>query len=239
MLRKFFLDLFFPSFCLGCNKEGSFICYDCRSTMEISEHNYCLCRQKPIRLPPGSQNGRCYRCRDKRLSGLFSALPYKEKFLTRKLIYQLKYPPYIKALAKASAEIITEHLISTKNNTEKVWQNSLLAPVPMEKSKMKGRGYNQAAELAKELSEIIKVPVILDNLIKNKKTLPQMELDAKKRAENIKGAFLVKNSSEIRGKKIFLVDDVYTTGATMEECAKILKEADARSVWGIVIAREG
>lgn len=69
--------------------------------------------------------------------------------------------------------------------------------------------------------------------------MPQIELSAKEREENLKNAFLVEKAAEIKDKKIFLVDDVYTTGATMEECARIIKEAGAKTVWGISIAREG
>ena len=235
-ISNFILELFFPRFCLGCSREGSLLCQDCISTLEISEYNYCLCN-KPLRLP--ASGGKCPRCQDKKLSGLYSALPYKEKFLTKKLIYQFKYEPRIKTLAKSLAHILARHLLLAKNNAETIWENSVLIPVPMEKSRQKDRGYSQTEELAKELGHLINVPSIFDNLVKIKKTLPQMELSAKDRQENLKGAFAIKNLAKVRGKKIFLIDDVYTTGSTMEECAKTLKESGAKQVWGIAIAREG
>lgn len=238
-ISNFLLELFFPSFCLGCRKEDSFLCNDCKSTLEISEYNYCLCNKNPLRLANNSKSGKCNGCRDKKLSGLYFALPYKEKFLTKKLIYQFKYGPYLKNLAKNLTNILIEHFVLAKNNTEGIWQNGILIPVPLEKKKLKSRGYNQAEELAKELSKILRVPLISNNLVKIRKTMPQMELSAKEREENLKNAFLVKNPAEITGKKIFLVDDVYTTGSTLEECAKTLKESGVKSVWGIVIAREG
>ncbi len=238
-IRNFLLELFFPSFCLGCQKEGTYLCGDCKSTLEISEYNYCLCSKNPIRLQNGSKTEKCNRCRDLKLSGLYFALPYKEKSLTRKLIHQFKYQPYIKDLAKNLAELLIEHFIITGKNIEEIWQESILMPVPMETKKLKNRGYNQAEELAKELSKILKVPLISNNLVKIKKTLPQMKLSAKERQENLKNAFFIKNTKELSGKKIFLIDDVYTTGSTMEECAKTLKEAGIKSVWGIAIAREG
>jgi len=126
-----------------------------------------------------------------------------------------------------------------QQNTPDTWQESVFVPIPMEKRKMKRRGYNQAEELAKELSIMLNIPLMKDNLVKTKKTLPQMKLSAKERAENLIGAFAVKNPKELENKKIFLVDDVYTTGATMEECAKLLKTSGVKQVWGIVIAREG
>jgi len=238
-MKKFLLELFFPSFCLGCQKEGIYLFGYCKSTLEISEHNYCLCGKNPLRLPTGSRKGKCQSCQNRKLSGLYFALPYKEKFLTKKLIYQFKYEPYIKNLAKNLAGILMEHFVLAKDNTEEIWQNSVLIPVPLEKKKLKKRGYNQAEELTKELGQILNVPSILDNLIKIKKTLPQMELSATQRQENLKNAFLIKNPETIRNKKIFLVDDVYTTGSTMEECAKTLKNSGAKQVWGIAIAREG
>jgi competence protein ComFC len=237
-IREFILELFFPSFCLGCQKEGAFLCQDCIETLDISEYIYCLCNKRPQRLGPEYSAGKCSRCRDKKLSGLFFALPYQEKALTKKIIYQFKYEPYLKGLSKTLANIIGRHLILIKKNSEEFWVNAALIPIPMEIKKMKRRGYNQAQELASELSKITQAPMIIKNLIKIRKTISQTKLSAKERQENLTNAFAIKNPDQIRGKKIFLIDDVYTTGATMGECARVLKDAGAKSVWGITIARE-
>ncbi len=237
-IKNFFLELFFPSFCLGCKKEGVFLCEDCRHTLDISEYNYCLC-DKPLRLPPGSSQGKCGRCRDKKLAGLYAALPYQEKFLTKKLIYQFKYEPHIKSLAKDLARVIAEHLELAENNVQEIWENSIIIPVPLEIKKWKDRGYNQSELLAKQIGQSLNVPSVCNNLVKIKKTESQMKLKAKEREENLRGAFKIKNPQEIAGKKVFLIDDVYTTGSTMAECSLTLKAAGAKQVWGIVIAREG
>jgi len=238
-INNFLLELFFPSFCIGCQKEGNYLCDDCKSTLEISEYNYCLCNKNPLRLLPSPDNAaKCARCKDKKLSGLYFALPYKEKFLTKKLIHQFKYQPYIKDLAKNLAGVLIEHFVITGKNTDQIWQNSVLMPIPMEIKKLKNRGYNQAEELAKELSKVLAIPLISNNLIKIKTTLPQVNLSAKERTENLKDAFSIKKPELFSGKKIFLVDDVYTTGSTMQECAQILKDSGAKQVWGIAIARE-
>jgi ComF family protein len=220
--KEFLKDLLFPKFCLGCKKEGVFLCQDCRSLLDISEFDYCLCDQKPIRLPPESKSGKCQRCQNKKLSGLYFALSYKENSLTKKLIRQFKYQPYIKELSKTLASILIEHFLLSKKNTDEIWQNSILIPVPLDNKKLKTRGYNQSEELAKELSKILKIPVFSDVLIKTKNTPPQMELSKLEREKNLINAFCVRNSEKISGKKIFLVDDVYTTGSTMEQCATIL-----------------
>ncbi|MEK7124549.1 MAG: ComF family protein [Patescibacteria group bacterium] len=232
--KEFLLNLLYPKFCLGCKKEGSFLCYDCKSTLDISEYRYCLCN-KPLRIF-GNEIAKCNSCQDKKLSGLYFALPYKERFLTKKLIYQFKYEPYLKGLAKDLAGIIAEHLFLAGAED---FRGGVLAPVPMELSKQKERGYNQSEELAKELGQTLNAPVVLENLIKTKKTEPQMKLSAENRRKNLFGAFKIKNPAEFAGKKIYLVDDVYTTGSTMEECARVLRQARTKEVWGICIAREG
>jgi len=113
----------------------------------------------------------------------------------------------------------------------------LLIPVPLAKRRIRWRGFNQAEEIAKNLAEYLEIPLINDVLIKTKETLPQIDLAEEARKENIKGAFLIKNEEKIKGKKILLIDDVYTTGSTLEESSRILKKAGAREVWGAVVAR--
>jgi len=243
--KTFMKDLMFPKFCLGCKKEGAYLCQDCRSLLDINEFDYCLCNKNPIIVQPWQKTGKCNRCCNKKLSGLYFALPYKEKELTKKLIHQFKYPPYLKELAETLASILIEHFIISQKNTNEIWENSVLIPVPLDKNKQKSRGYNQSEELAKELAKILKIPIISDHLIKTKSTSPQMELSKEEREKNLLNAFSinvksggVSDTPPLSRKKIFLVDDVYTTGSTMEECAKTLKQAGLKQVWGITIARE-
>lgn len=216
--KEYLLNLFFPRFCLGCKREGNYLCEDCRSTLDICERTYFV--------------------NSKNLSGLYFALPYKERQLTKKMIYQFKYEPYLKDLSKTLTSILIEHFIKTGNNTNKFWENSILVAIPADKKRLKLRGYNQCQELANELAKIVKVPLLTNNLIKIKQTKPQMELSKNEREINLKNAFIIKNPAEFAGKKVFLVDDVYTTGSTMDECAGILLNAGAKEVFGIAIARE-
>jgi len=240
--KNFALNLIFPKFCFGCKKEGLYLCDDCRTLLDISEFDYCLCNPKPVRISNENTHnqtiGKCPKCQNKNLSGLYFALPYKEKTLTRKLIYQFKYPPYLKDLAQTLASILIEHFVLTNKNTNKIWDNSVLVPVPLDKKKIKIRGYNQSEELAKELSKVLQVPVVADCLIKTKFTNPQMESKKEEREKNLENVFQTKNYGKIAGKKVFLIDDVYTTGSTLQECAKVLREAGIKNVWGICLARE-
>ena len=229
--KKFFLDLAFPKFCFGCQKEGSYLCEDCLSLLEISEYNYCLCK-KPLRLP---QTGKCSLCRQKKLDGLYFAASYQNKIL-KKLIQSFKYEPYAKELSEPLTSLIIAHFELTNRpfSNEDEW---MLIPVPLSKNKEKRRGFNQAEEIAKELSEKLKLPLVSDALVKTKETLPQVDLEEKERMENIKGAFALAPKAKIKNKKIMLADDVYTTGATMEECARVLKNSGAKEIWGTVVAR--
>lgn len=237
------INLLFPKFCLGCRAEGTFLCEDCRSLLNIAEHSYCLCETKPLRLFKETKNGKCQNCKDRKLSGLYFALSYKETSLAKKLIRNFKYEPYLKGLAGTLAGILIEHFILSGKNTDEVWENGVLIPVPLDNKKLRTRGYNQSEELAQELSKVLKIPVFSDVLVKIKSTPPQMELKREEREKNLLGAFAInKNcarSDLTQFSKIFLVDDVYTTGITMENCALALKSAGAKSVWGIAIAREG
>ncbi|MFH1036850.1 MAG: ComF family protein [Patescibacteria group bacterium] len=235
MMRKngigsLILDVLFPKVCFRCKREGSYLCQDCLATLEVLESSFCLC-EKPQRL---AEAGKCRNCRKKQLDGLYFAISYQNN-LVKNLIRQFKYEPYIKELAVPLALLIITHF----NLIQKQFpvENYIMIPVPLTKKKMKQRGFNQSEELAKEISENLGIPVVTECLLKIKETPPQMELSAEERMENIKGVFAIKNDEKLKNKKIFLVDDVYTTGSTMEEAAGVLKKYGAKEVWGIVVAR--
>ena len=230
VIKKFLLEILFPKFCFRCQREGSYLCQDCLATLDILENTFCLC-ERPSRLPMARK---CRKCSGLHLDGLYFAASYKNN-LIKTLIRQFKYDPYIKELSSSLALLIITHfnLIQKSFNP----RDHILVPVPMSKKKLKKRGYNQSEEVAKKLSENLGIPLITDCLMKEKETPAQMELPKEERIKNTKGVFSVKNLEKIKNKKILLIDDVYTTGATMEECAKILKRAGASEVWGVAVAR--
>jgi len=234
---KFIFDILFPPHCLGCKKEGSWrwLCDDCFSTIEILEYQYCPFCKMRLRTFEGT----CKIHSKKNLNGLYFATSY-ENLLVKNLIQKFKYPPFLKELSSSLASLIIAHFILLgEKNILKIFSNSVLIPVPLFKTREKWRGFNQAEEIAKILSEFFKVPLLENNLIKIKKTQPQVELSkAPWREENVKEAFIIKNQNLIKGKKIFLIDDVFTTGSTMEECSRVLKKAGALKIFGITVARE-
>ncbi len=231
-IKNFLLDLLFPKFCISCGKDGSYLCQDCFSLIDILERQYCPFCSRPKIVIDGKTCNFC--SRSKSLNGLYCAASYNN-FIVKKLINQFKYEPYIKELSKPLSSLIVAHLINL--NKVENFQDYILAPIPLHKKKLKKRGFNQASEIAKELSKILKISFFDDILIKTKQTPAQMELKKEEREKNIKGIFLCQKPETIQRKKILLVDDVFTTGSTMEESALTLKKAGAKEIWGIVVAR--
>jgi ComF family protein len=153
------------------------------------------------------------------------------------MITQFKYEPFIRELKKPLANLIITHF-QLCEKTKSDFADFVLVPVPLERKRMKWRGFNQSEEIAKELAGYLEIPLINDALFKIKETLAQINLTGEEREENIKGVFSVKNIAKIVRKRILLVDDVYTTGSTMNECARVLKDAGAKEIWGVAVARE-
>lgn len=112
-----------------------------------------------------------------------------------------------------------------------------IVPVPLHPRKLRHREFNQAEYLATPLGRALKVPVLRRNLRRVKDTTTQTALDAEARARNLHGAFVVRNGSALAGKRLVLLDDVFTTGATMNSCAKALRSAGAKDVIALAVAR--
>ena len=161
------------------------------------------------------------------LNGIHIAANYQDLVL-KKALWMLKYQG-VKQLAKPLAELIKERIWKKLETGD--W---LIVPVPLSKNKLRHRGYNQAELIARELPGNVRADV----LFKKFHTKSQVEVkDKEERLANIIGSFEVRNPEKIKGKKIILIDDVLTTGATMREAKKVLKQAGAKKVIGIVVAR--
>jgi ComF family protein len=113
----------------------------------------------------------------------------------------------------------------------------LLIPVPLHRSRLRSRGFNQAQLLCTVVSERLSIPILPDGLIRTRPTQPQVELSAAERRNNVKGAFAVRHPAQVAGKSILLLDDVMTTGSTVNECAGELKKSGATLVTVITVAR--
>lgn len=213
-LKDFFLDIFFPKSCLFCQKEGSYLCEDCLPLFNVLDFHQ--------------------KFKGKYIDGLYFAVGYENRFF-QKAIRLFKYPPLIKELAKDLANLILYHFSLLEEKFD--FSGFLVIPVPLSKKKLRWRGFNQSEEIAKRVADFFHLSLISDCLIKTRETKDQVFLSEKERKENVKGVFAVKEKEKIKEKNIILVDDVFTTGATMEECARLLKENGAKKVIGIVLAR--
>ena len=235
-LKEIIIEAIFPIKCLNCGKQGNFLCEDCFSLIEIIEQKYChICKK---RKP--SAVFQCAKCKHKTsLFHLFFATTYNEKredILVKKLIHYFKYEPLIRQLSLIFYKLIITHfkIIGLNKN---FFKGFLIIPIPLHIKREKWRGFNQAEEIAKHLSSWLKIPIIKKILIRIKHTKPQTETEnQEERKNNIRGAFKCLNYSLIKGKNILLIDDVYTSGSTMEEAAQTLKKYGVKRVWGCVVA---
>ncbi|MDD5082712.1 MAG: ComF family protein [Dehalococcoidales bacterium] len=224
-VKGIMLDLLFPRWCVGCGKEGDFICHDCRRSMV------------PI-VPPV-----CPRCGRPQVSGVLCPgcvgwqaaidgirAPFRFDGVVRQAVHHLKYRN-LRALATTLGGMLDEYLTVNPIPAE------VLVPVPLHQKRMRERGYNQSALLARELSKCSALPVVA-GLVRERHTVPQARTRAVgQRRSNVTGAFSCCDDT-LKGKQVLLVDDVSTSGATLDACAAALKAGGAASVWGLVLAKE-
>ena len=226
-LKGIALDLLFPQRCLGCGREGDFICASCRQSFSRIEPPVC-----PRCGRPQSSKTLCSSCIhwEAAVDGIRS--PFQFDGVMREAIHQLKYQN-LRAIAAPLAELLHEYL--TKNPLPA----EVLVPVPLHKKRERGRGYNQSDLLARELGKHRNLPVVTDCLIRERYVLPQARTaNVAERRDNVASAFTCRNDDRLRDKLVLLIDDVATSGATLDACAAALKAAGSISVWGLVMARE-
>jgi ComF family protein len=236
----FLLDLIFPIECLACGSPGRWICPECFRKIRILAGQTCfVCKRENI-------FGRfCRSCRvDYALDGIWLATDYEQK-LVAAAIKNLKYR-FVKDLSADLAKILALFLrqmadLQTEQKSPKTLSDLnriLVIPVPLHPRRLRWRGFNQAGLIAEKLADILGCSYGDNVLVRSKYTAPQTKLDEAERRANIKNCFaLAPGAQSIKDRSILLVDDVITTGATVEECAKVLKRAGAREVYALAIAK--
>jgi len=225
-LRGVALNLIFPQFCVGCGREGAFICVSCRRSLPRIEPPIC-----PRCGRPQTGSALCDSCFDWRadIDGIRS--PFRFEAVVREAVHRLKYGN-LRAVAQPLAVLMSEYL---ENNPV---DGEVLAPVPLHPRRLRERGYNQSALLAKELGKLIGIPVDETSLTRVRYVLPQARTGSvEERRANVSGVFECRGDN-VRGKKVIVIDDVSTSGATLNACASALKAAGAVAVWGLTLARE-
>ena len=157
--------------------------------------------------------------------------PFRFDGVIRQAIHELKYRN-LRALAGLLAQLLSNYLVSNPVPGE------VLVPVPLHHKRLRERGYNQSRLLAQELGKLANLPVVDDCLVRQRHAPPQARTSTvDERRSNVADAFSCRDR-RLEGKQVLLIDDVSTSGATLDACARGLKEAGATTVWGLVLARE-
>jgi len=225
----FSLDLLFPKFCAGCAQEGAFLCRKCGGQIVILNFAVCPACKNKISIGAEGTLKICNRCRQKTKIKFLIAPVLYENSAVRELISVFKYSG-----VRPVEKIFADWLQATTKNFN--LSQFLVVPVPLHKRRLRQRGFNQAEKLAK-IAAKQKNLKLTQALKKVKMTKPQVGLKGEERRKNPIGAFVCQNPALVARQKILLVDDVFTTGTTAQECARVLKEAGAREIWALTIAR--
>ena len=225
------LDLLYPPRCPVCDRilpfRSGVVCDACLQELPYIGEEYCLKCGKPLR-----KKGIEY-CKDcSRIRHAFEenrALFFYDDRMKRSL-YRLKYAgrrEYADTFARLVAERLGDYIRSTKADC--------IVAIPLHKSRLRKRGYNQAELFAKSLSARVGIPYQKSCAKRVRATLPQKGLNPLQRQENLKKAFIIRQN-DVKSKIVLLVDDIYTTGSTLDAMAGELLAAGARKVYGLTIA---
>jgi competence protein ComFC len=220
-------DIVFPPQCAGCGRAGARFCAPCRGSLAGLPAPVCVGCGYPL---PEREAGVCPVCGQAApgaIAGIRSAAFFEGPL--RQALHSLKYKRDI-ILADTLAQVLAE-----------AWRTyavpgDLVLPVPLSGPRLRERGYNQAALLARGFAELAGLAYTLKGAARVRHTLSQVGLSAARRRENLAGAFMGKPET-VAGRAVILIDDVCTTGATLRSCAEALMAAGAAGVWGLTVAR--
>jgi ComF family protein len=218
------LDLLYPPRCAGCGRGGAWYCALCRTLTRPVPQPYCQRCGQPL---TGSD------CRSCAVSlPVVDAVRAATLFAgpIRQAIHRLKYSN-LTAVAPALSQLLAE------TYQEAGWSADVIVPVPLYPARQRQRGYNQAERLARPLATALAIPLAAQAMRRQRATADQIGLDPAGRRANVLGAFAVVQGGSVAGRTVLLIDDVATTGSTLDACARALFEGGAVSVRALVLAR--
>ena len=226
--------LCFPPHCAACKaatEPGIHVCVECAETAQRIESPFCQRCSQPF---DGAitQEFTCANCADRELHFECAVAAYLSHGVVRNFIHAFKYERQFhlrRPLADWLAQVLDDPRISAR-------PFDALVPVPLHHIRFREREFNQAAELAELVSQRCGIPVS-HALKRTRYTSTQTKLDRAERMENLRGAFRVRHTARVKERHLVLVDDVFTTGSTVEECSRVLLRAGAASVRVITVAR--
>jgi ComF family protein len=238
-LGKVAVDLLFPPRCVACQGYGAWLCKDCLDDIEVILHPVCsrcgLPADGPViargQSPPHTALvcGRCQKA-PPQLDGLGAYAVHSGPL--REAIRHFKYKD-VRVLAAPLGKLMAEGWAVLPPGDIEI---DAIVPVPLHATRERERGYNQATLLARELGYHVGRPVVEDSLVRTRATIPQVGLGARERRANVRHAFQCASAS-LAGSRALLIDDVYTSGATLEAASAALRNGGVSSVWAYTLAR--
>ena len=229
MIWNQILTLLFPARCTICDRVLSYgkegICEDCEERLEYLTQPLCGKCGKKI----GTEEEFCYDCSRKThwFTRGVAVFPYS---YVRSSLYRFKYAGRAE-FARFYARQMDLYLGQQRIR----WRPQALVPVPLHKKKRRLRGYNQAELVAKELSKLWGIPVMDNLVVRVKNTRPMKEIDGTKRQNNLKKAFKL-GKNDVKLNTIIIIDDIYTTGSTVDAVAKVCREAGIETIYVLCIS---
>lgn len=222
VIEKYCVDFLFPKECLACGTEGVNLCeLCCQALRRLTEQLCPTCQRK-------TQGQTCLTCsKQSCLAGSLALLDYSDAQV-RKLCNALKHEGITDIV-----DLFADDLIALLKQYQVKFD--WIIPIPLSRTRKRERGYNQAELIAQEIAQKLNLPLKTGLLRRVRNTKPQQNLKRKQRLKNLKNAFAV--SGRVQNKKILLVDDVTTSGATLTVCANLLKKSGAKEIYGLTLAR--
>lgn len=225
---KKILGIIYPKTCRFCGKVSEKeLCDVCAKKVIYIEEPRCKCCGKPVRY---AEQEYCYDCQKNTHAYEQGKSLWIHKMPVSLSIYQFKYKN-----RRIYGEFYAKEMARLYGNLIRFWGVEVIVPIPLHRRKKRLRGYNQAAVIAKELGKIMGIPVDCNSIVRNRYTRPQKELNDKERKQNLKQAFSVTNKWK-NYKRVLLIDDIYTTGSTIDTVAEELKKNGVQKVWFLTIS---
>lgn len=212
------IGILFPRRCPVCGEivmpKGDLICPPCKGKIKYVYEPSCKKCGKALVV---EEEEYCYDCKKKNHTYESGIALFEYDDIMKQSIYSFKYKN-----KREYADFYVKEFVNAYQTQIANWKAEVLIPVPLHKSRHLYRGFNQAELLAKKIGKDINLPVDSDILVRSKETFAQKGLNHKERAKNLQEAFQI-SGKVVQYKKVILIDDIYTTGSTIEACTKVLK----------------
>lgn len=225
------LDIIYPRRCPVCEdiivEKGRLICHGCAKKISYVKEPRCKKCGKSISL---DEKEYCFDCEKTEHFYDMGLSVFKHNKDIKNSIYRFKY-----SNKREYGKFYCEQLVNHLGKTIKSWGNCVIIPVPLHKSRKIKRGYNQSEILAEGIGKLLGIEVDKNLLIREKKTVPQKELSVSDRKKNLENAFKI-NRDIVQYRHVILVDDIYTTGNTIDSCSKVLKSKGVEKVFFITLS---